>query len=192
MTKDEMQAEWLRLDLELIGELGRRVAQDQALRLAAMSDLPATTSKALVARLMEIDAANTSWLRQVLRQRGWPGRSEVGDAGARAVWLLAQHADADPTFQEECLLLLASAVEAGEAARASLAYLDDRVRVGRGEPQRYGTQGADDEDGVWRPRPLIDPDGVDRLRAGAGLEPLATYVARMNGNDKPPMDQEPS
>ena len=186
VTEDEAQVEALGLDLELIGELGRRAAQDQALRSALLSDLTPAASKAAVARLREIDSDNTSWLRQVLQQRGWPGRSMVGDGGARAVWLLAQHADADPTFQAKCLPLLAAAVEVGEAAPASLAYLDDRVRVGRGEPQRYGTQGADGEDGIWRPRPLVDPSGVDQLRANAGLEPLATYVAWMNEHDKTP------
>ena len=104
------------------------------------------------------------------------------------MWLLAQHADADPAFQAECLPLLAAAVEAGEAARASLAYLEDRVCVGRGEPQRYGTQGADGEDGRWRPRPLAEPDEVDRRRADAGLEPLATYVARMNEMHETPAE----
>ena len=185
MVGDESVPNGFRLDLELVGELGRRVAQDQALRSAATTALPPATLQALVARLVQVDADNTRWLRQLIRQRGWLGRSVIGEAGAQAMWLLAQHADADPAFQAECLVLLAAAVEAGEASPRSLAYLDDRVRVARGEPQRYGTQGTDGEDGHWRPRPLAEPDEVDARRAKAGLEPLATYVAQMNQREEP-------
>lgn len=101
----------------------------------------------------------------------------MGYDGAHAAWLLA--CDADPAFQEACLHLLAAAVAAGEAAPADLAYLDDRVRVARGDPQRYGTQCEQNDDGHWRPLPLAEPDHVDRLRTEAGLEPLPTYLARM-------------
>ena len=60
------------------------------------------------------------------------------------------------------------------------ACLDDRVRIARGELPRSRTQGADEENGQWRPWLLADPGEVDRLRADAEPEPLATYVTRMN------------
>lgn len=178
MTSGKSGPDGLQLDLDLAGELGRRVAREQALRSAAVTDLPRTTREELDRLLAQEDAENTRWLKQLLAERGWPGRTLVGDDGAHAVWLLAQHADADPAFQEACLHLLAGAAADGEAAPADLAYLDDRVRVARGEPQRYGTQCVR-SDGHWRPMPLAEPNHVDRLRAEAGLEPLAAYLARM-------------
>ncbi|WP_198410311.1 DUF6624 domain-containing protein [Microlunatus flavus] len=187
-------------DAALRGELLRRAEVDQQARRACIALFVkavdgvvdpaylAPEERRVVDQLATVDRNNTSWLREVLRQRGWPGRSDVGDDAAQAAWLLAQHADADPTFQAECLVLLAAAVEAGEAARSCLAYLDDRVRVARGDPQRYGTQGADGEDGEWRPQPLAAPGMVDQLRAEAGLEPLADYVARMNEEQETPTE----
>lgn len=179
MTSGESVQDCVQLDLELVGELARRVGREQAVRSVAMTELPPKTRQALDRLLAAEDADNTRWLKQLLAERGWPGRSLVGDAGAHAVWLLAQHADADPAFQEACLELLTAAVAAGEAALADLAYLDDRVRSARGEPQRYGTQCEQTENGAWQPLPLADPVDVDRLRAEAGLAPLAIYLAGM-------------
>jgi hypothetical protein len=40
----------------------------------------------------------------------------VGEDGAHAAWLLAQHADRDPAFQRRCLDLLTQAVAGREAS----------------------------------------------------------------------------
>jgi hypothetical protein len=125
-----------------------------------------------------VDHDNTRWLGQVLSARGWPGRALVGDDGAAAAWLLAQHADDDPAAQRVFLHALREAVAYGEASPAHLAYLEDRVRVNAGQPQLYGTQftvtGTD-----FGPRPIEDPDRLDERRAAAGLEPFAEYDALM-------------
>src|SRR5436305_459467 len=46
-----------------------------------------------------VDAPNTRWLADLVAGRGWAGRTLVGDDGAQAAWLLAQHADHDPDRQ---------------------------------------------------------------------------------------------
>jgi uncharacterized protein DUF6624 len=145
-------------------ELLRRADVDQAARNARD---PVAMERA--------DAENLRWLKQVIAEGGWPGRSAVGDDGASAAWLLAQHADCDPAFQRQCLTLLAAAVEASQAKKADLAYLTDRVLLAEGQPQEYGTQV------MWRnrrcvPRDLRDPDHVDERRAAMLLEPLAEYL----------------
>jgi hypothetical protein len=53
-----------------------------------------------------VDADNLAWLKEVVAEVGWPGQSMVGEDGAHAAWLLAQHADQDPAFQRRCLELL--------------------------------------------------------------------------------------
>lgn len=92
--------------------------------------------------------------------------------------LLAQHADRDSVRQRAFLHALRSAVGQGQASRAHLAYLEDRVRVNAGQPQLYGTQFTV-TDGEVGPCPIEDRQRLDERRAEAGLEPFADYEARM-------------
>jgi hypothetical protein len=124
----------------------------------------------------EADAENLPWLKDVIARTGWPGKSAVGDDGASAAWLLAQHADRDPAFQRHCLELLTAAAAQGEASLAHVAYLTDRVLIAEGSPQEYGTQ-ITGRSGTWGPLPLRDPQSVDERRAAFALGPLASYLA---------------
>jgi hypothetical protein len=162
------------MDEGLRAELLRRVEKDQAARKALDSEA-----------MREADGENLPWLKEIVAERGWPGASLVGDDGAHAAWLLAQHADTDPAFQRRCLDLLTSAVEAGEATVRELAYLTDRVLLAEGQPQVYGTQ-VSRRDGQWGPRDLREPEGVDARRQAAGLEPLADYLRRFDDYAVPP------
>jgi hypothetical protein len=158
---------------ELRAELLRRVAADQKARHALDSEAMAAA-----------DGENLPWLRQVIADIGWPGKSLVGEDGAQAAWLLAQHADSDPAFQRRCLGLLTGAVASGEATIVQQAYLTDRVLLHEGKPQEYGTQ-ATGRDGRFVPRNLRDPDHVDQRRASVGLGSLAGYLARMAESHAP-------
>jgi hypothetical protein len=71
---------------------------------------------------------------------------------------------------------IGSLVSAGEVSPANIAYLEDRVRVGEGRPQFYGTQFYADEAGNIGPRPIEDPDHVDERRQAVGLQPLSEYA----------------
>jgi hypothetical protein len=125
-----------------------------------------------------VDSANTVFLKGIVAEHGWPGFALVGENAAFAAWLLAQHADRDPAFQNQARALLAAAVEARDADPQHLAYLTDRCLTGKGEPQVYGTQYTD-SDGELRPYPIADPAYLDERRAAVGLEPHAEYDARM-------------
>jgi len=155
------------VDEELRGELLRRAAADQVARRALDR-----------AAMAAADGENLPWLRQVITDAGWPGRSLVGPDGAHAAWLLAQHADSDPVFQRRCLDLLTAAVRRGEATVVEQAYLTDRVLLHEGKPQEYGTQ-AIARDGRFEPRKLRDPEHVDQRRATVGLGSLTEYLATM-------------
>jgi hypothetical protein len=161
------------MDDALRMELLRRVEKDQVARKAMGHE-----------GMREADGENLPWLRAVIAEHGWPGTSLVGRDGADAAWLLAQHADADPAFQRQCLGLLTAAVEAGEANRQHLAYLTDRVLLHEGKQQEYGTQ-VTARGGRWAPRNLRDPDGVDARRAAAGLSPIAEYLTHFTEPPEP-------
>src|SRR5690606_30750870 len=82
------------------------------------------------------DEARTARLAEIIDEHGWPTRSLVGEDGASAAWLIAQHSDLDVGFQERALGLLREAVADGEADPTELAYLEDRVARNQGRPQR--------------------------------------------------------
>lgn len=165
---------------QLRAQLLARMETDQDVRNEALRRWPAgtpvDTDDPLHHRWLHVDRDNTAWLAEVIDTHGWPGRRLVGDDGANAAWLLAQHADHDPAFQRRCLVLLTAAVAAGDADPANLAYLTDRVAVHEHRPQVYGTQLRwDGERSV--PAEIADPELVDQRRAEVGLMPLAEYLA---------------
>jgi hypothetical protein len=127
-----------------------------------------------VERLAATLRDNAAWLAGVIHEWGWPGRSLVGDDGADAAFLLAQHSDHDPTFQRECLDLLVVAADREDASRSNVAYLTDRVLLKERGTQVYGTQFTNGPGGP-EPQPIDDPEGVDERRAAMGLVSLAEY-----------------
>jgi hypothetical protein len=122
------------------------------------------------------DAERTDRLKEIIEEYGWPTRGMVGEDGASAAWLIAQHADQDPEFQRAALALMCTAALAGEADVTELGYLVDRVAVNAGEPQVYGTQIGDCEGGRAVPQPIADEAHVDERRAHVGMEPLEEYL----------------
>jgi len=166
---------------ELQGQLAQRVAVDQEMRRELMESDLATPE--IFERLAAVDRDNTTWMKEVIASHGWPRQDQIGKDGAGNVWLLVQHADHDVEFQEHCLELLARAVAAGQAEPKHQAYLEDRVAMHRGKPQRYGTQFVQAPDGQgFVPHTLADEAHVDELRATVGLPPLAEYAALLNGH----------
>ena len=133
-------------------------------------------------RLERVDSQNTKSMKGVIDRYGWPGKSLVGSDGEDAAWLLVQHADLDVEFQKDCLNLIASAVDAGEAEPWQHAYLLDRIRIHDGQPQVYGTQMKGSPEG-WVPFSIENEDGVDSRRREVGLGPLSERVAEMNGRE---------
>ncbi|MEV2241026.1 DUF6624 domain-containing protein [Micromonospora sp. NPDC049891] len=130
-------------------------------------------------------------LKEIIREYGWPTFDLVGKDGENAAWVIAQHADLDPAFQQEALELLRAAVAGGQASPGNLAYLEDRVAVAKGEPQAYGTQMRCGTDGPVPATPIRDEAGVDKRRAEAGLPRLAAYLREMaticaEAADQPP------
>ncbi len=151
-------------------ELLEMVRVDQDLRFRFMAE---PQNPELRREILETDARHTARLEAMVEEHGWPGISSVGQDGAFASWMLAQHADQRPEFQARCLGLMGAAVDMGEAESKLLAYLHDRVCMHQKRPQRYGTQIRPD---ALEPFELEDPARVDERRKAVGLEPLAAYL----------------
>ena len=128
-------------------------------------------------RMEEVLQRNASELKSIITEFGWPGKSLVGEDGARAAWLVLQHAIGNPPLLRGSLPILQEAARKGEIEPAHPAYLEDRICFFERRPQRYGTQLDWNEAGVLVPWLIEEPEKVDELRASVGLVPLSERLA---------------
>jgi hypothetical protein len=72
--------------------------------------------------------------------------------------------------------------------RADAATLEDRVLVGEGKPQIYGTQVhfGPETGGRWELYPIVDEEHVDERRTRIGLPPMADYLKLFGLEYRPP------
>lgn len=135
-------------------------------------------------KMEAVHRANAAQLREIIAGHGWPGFSLVGERGTYAAWRIAQHSIGEPAFMRQCRDLLRQASAEGDAHPWQHAYIDDRIRVFEGLPQRYGTQLRDGENGL-EPFQLEDAENVEAWRQEVGLPPLAEIVAQARKHPPP-------
>ena len=149
---------------------------DQEVRNAWIHAGVTTPRPEILSRMAEIDARHTTRLQAIVEQHGWPGSDLVGLDGAEGAFLVLQHAS--HAVQKELFPLVEAAYGAGTVSGQSYALLLDRIRVGDGRPQVYGSQArpfAEWIDGEPALEPIEDEANVDERRAEVGLPPLAEY-----------------
>lgn len=123
----------------------------------------------------EKDSLNLIVVKKILDERGWLGPKIIGELGGSTLFLVIQHSDLET--QQRYLPMMREAVKNKNANPSNLALLEDRVALGLGEKQIYGSQiGINNETGTHFVLPLADPDQVDKRRAEVGLMPLNDYV----------------
>lgn len=123
---------------------------------------------------IQIDRQNSLRLKEILEDlQTWPAISQVGKKVCEATWLVAQHADHVPRFQQYCLDLM-ERLPGNEIDQTEIAYLEDRVRVNTDRPQLYGTQ-FHGSGSHFVPRPIENIGQLEARRARMGLGSFATY-----------------
>jgi len=166
---------------QLHDSLVSRLAKDQAMRDTFMVTLKAKgrVTNDQVAAIRALDSSNTVFLRPLIEENGFPTKAMIGADGVQAAFVIIQHADNTPDFQNDMLPLLEKAYTAGEVAGPEVAMLADRVAKSRGYVQSYGTQTT-----VINRVPVIDPiidsAHVDERRKRIGLMPLAEYKRQLD------------
>lgn len=68
----------------------------------------------------------------------------------------------------------------GDLPKETIALMEDRVALQLGEPQIYGSQGNVNEQGIFVPTEMIEPENVDSRRAKMDMIPLAEYIKKMS------------
>lgn len=170
------------LDRALVARLDSIYLDDQRYRkeLDAVADKHGWDSQEvqfLRSTIKEKDSINLVKVKKILDERGWLGKGIIGGQGNTTLFLVIQHADI--ATQRKYLPMMREAVKNGNANASNLALLEDRVALGIGKKQIYGSQiGRNEETGENYVLPLEDPDNVDARRASVGLGSLQNYVSR--------------
>ena len=128
-------------------------------------------------KIHALDETNQLKVTTIIDRQGWLGPDEVGEKASGALFLVIQHASL--SVQQKYLPVLRAAVHEDKAHPTDLALLEDRVAVGEGRRQAYGSQiGFDELTRKYYVQPLEDADHVDKRRAEVGLGPIADYVKK--------------
>lgn len=133
----------------------------------------------LFIKIVQTDSSNLMMVQNILDTYGWLGEAAVGQKANQTLFLVIQHADLQT--QTNYMPMMKHAVEKGNARPQDFALLKDRVLLGQGSKQLYGSQvGVDQESGQYYVKPLQDPENVNERRKEMGLGPIEDYVSRWN------------
>ena len=155
-------------------ELKQRVVADQRARKELFKGGGTPDKKALLV-LGSVDQENYEWLKQAISEHGLPTTEQVGEDGVSDVFLLVQHADNYPEFQETVLNALLPRLTTGGIPKSEVAMLTDRVLISQGKLQRYGTQFSRAKDGTFTLKPTEDMTQLAERRKQVDLMPLPVY-----------------
>ena len=162
---------------DLRQELLSMLERDQNIRNEMITGGVDHPSKDVLTRMDTIDREDTSRMKSIIKQYGWPTASLVGWDGTEAAFLLVQHADR--VSHKNLLPLIVKEYKAGNLSGPNYALFIDRALVEDGKPQLYGTRAKPFDE--WKSgEPVLyaieDEANVNKRRAEVGLSPLAEYL----------------
>lgn len=169
----DKRADIYNYDLSLKNHLEEMLERDQAYRtqwILSRQLHHEETQRDIALRLRadSINSINQAEIRKILKEHGFPKKTEVGTSACEAAWIIIQHAPLD--VQKEYLPMLERAATEGNIQAALVAALHDRIDVREGRPQKYGTQRNGN-----RLCPLLNEKMVNQWRKEVGLPPLDEY-----------------
>src|ERR1035437_3626929 len=94
--------------------------------------------RVIITAMRKKDSANLIKVKAILDKYGWLGADVVGAQGNSTLFLVIQHSD--QATQEKYLPMMREAAKNGKASHSALALLEDRVALGQGKKQIYGSQ----------------------------------------------------
>src|SRR6267154_6123054 len=127
-------------------------------------------SDELLKRLKANREKNTARLCPILQKFGWPTAAQVGPEGVEAAFLLLKNSSS-LDLQRDLLPVIIAEIKKGEIAKPGFPGYLDRLRLGAGLKQLFGTQ-ATVADGFLVLFPIEGEAHVDERRSQYGLPPL--------------------
>lgn len=126
-----------------------------------------------------VDQANVEALLRILPEEGWFTISEFGAQASEAAFHIVQHSDL--ALRKKVLPRLEPLAMSGEIDGSDFAAMFDRVAIGEGRPQRYGTQFRC-EQGKQVSYPIESVERAEELRQALKFEQtLAEALAMQIG-----------
>lgn len=185
--KANKDASELNLNKSLINHLDSLVTEDQKWRNLIVKfnnhqlNTDTVSSANILRSLKLTDSLNYIHVKKIFDVHGFPNLDIVGPTGARNFFLLVQHQDANPVFQEEVLTKMKIEADKGKASLIDYAYLLDRVKVNTNQLQIYGTQMILNlKEDSYEAKPMVEPDKVNERRKTVGLGTIDDYIKSMN------------
>jgi hypothetical protein len=176
--KQNKAAKESKFDKKLMSILDSMSTQDQRVR-KQMTGLKSRDSLGYL--MNRTDSLNYFLLTEIFQKHGYPNYDLVGEKGSSDFWLLVQHQDRHPQFQEAVLAKMKVEVDRGKADATDYAYLVDRVKVNTGQLQVYGTQMRHNADSTsFEPKPVVEPEKLNERRKSVNLSTIEDYVESMN------------
>ena len=178
-------AKELKINSELIEEIKTIKNEDQKWRNLLTdfeNGLTDTLGKERLFKLIrKTDSLNYLEIRRIFREHGFLGYDKIGKEGSHQFWLIVQHQDKYPEFQQRVLEQMKKEVDKGNANSIDYAYLVDRVKVNTGQLQIYGTQMQINSDSTsFEPKPVKEFIQLDERRNQVKLPPIRYYIQTMN------------
>ena len=168
-------ATYAQLCQPFIDSLNAMVARDQAIRMAPWNEENSQ-------KMAIIDSTNTSHLKALIAQYGFPTWELVGHKASYNAWLIAQHSY---SYLPWYLKQYRKAVAENNADKHCLAYMEDRYLTIEGLPQIYGTQLVTTVtiDTVTGFLPIIDPKNLNQRRLSMNLGPIEDFIQNIDEID---------
>jgi hypothetical protein len=131
----------------------------------------------------ETDFENQQQVISLIEACGFPSSEQAGVAGIFTIFLVIQHASLK--VQEKYFPLIKQSADRGDLGRSSVAMMEDRILIGKGLKQKYGSQVTRKGNGPWQLLPVEDPVNLNKRRAQVGLGPIEEYLSSFNIQYKP-------
>lgn len=118
---------------------------------------------------------NSAKIEEIINERGWPKFSEVKGSAAQTAFFIIQHSELKK--QKVYIEKLQNACKQNEANWADYALMYDRIQIGEGKKQLYGSQlRFSKTSNKYELFPIEDEQNLNKRRKDIGLEKMSEYV----------------
>jgi len=123
----------------------------------------------------QLDKENQSIVVSIIEKCGFPLKEEVGEEGMLAVFLVFQHSRIK--LMEDYFPLLQQSASKGDIRVQDIALMEDRILIGNGMAQKYGSQVFfNEQTGKFQLSPTLELEYLNQRRTAVGLGPIEDYL----------------